>query len=148
MCFKCNVLKPLTEFYKHPRMADGHLGKCKACNKVDTRENKLDKREKYLDYDRQRAKLPHRLEAKKRIVREWRKKHPKRQNAHSILNREVRKGRIIPQPCFICGEKAEAHHPDYDRPLDVVWLCPTHHKQAHAIVHYLNEEEKIRKSRF
>ena len=31
-----------------------------------------------------------------------------------------------------CSKKAEAHHPDYDRPLDVIWLCPQHHKALHA----------------
>lgn len=30
-CFVCNKLKPIDDFYKHKRMADGHLGKCKQC---------------------------------------------------------------------------------------------------------------------
>lgn len=34
-CFKCGKLKPLTDFYRHPRMGDGHLGKCKVCTKRD-----------------------------------------------------------------------------------------------------------------
>jgi hypothetical protein len=39
-------------------------------------------------------------------------------------------GRLIEQPCH-CGAKAQAHHPDYSRPLDVVWLCSVHHGEAH-----------------
>lgn len=37
------------------------------------------------------------------------------------------------QPCFVCGsvERLHGHHPDYDQPMSVVWLCATHHNQLH-----------------
>lgn len=134
-CFKCGENKPLTEFYKHKMMADGHLNKCKVCAKKDVQEHRHGKgRERVLAYDRERAKQPHRIEAAKKIYARWKSNNPKRRAAQIAVGNAVRDGKLIPLPCFVCGEKGEAHHPDYDRPLDVVWLCSQHHKQAHHIV--------------
>ena len=49
---------------------------------------------------------------------------------------------IIPQPCIICHkEKVEGHHTDYRNPLEVVWLCSTHHKNAHkGILQFLGPD--------
>ena len=36
-------------------------------------------------------------------------------------------------PCEVCGEvKAEAHHPDYNDPYTVKWLCFYHHHIEHG----------------
>lgn len=52
--------------------------------------------------------------------------------ARAKLNMAVRKGIINkPNQCSICGlfEKLDAHHEDYNRPLDVIWVCrPCHHR--------------------
>lgn len=67
-------------------------------------------------------------------AKKYREAFPDRRNAHVVLNNAVRKGAVIRLPCFVCGcEKTEAHHPDYSAPLDVVWLCSSHHKQTHAL---------------
>jgi hypothetical protein len=39
ICFKCGKEKPLSEFYKHPGMADKHLNKCIECTKRETQSN-------------------------------------------------------------------------------------------------------------
>jgi hypothetical protein len=86
-----------------------------------------------------RASQPHRVAKAKQSYAAWKTSHPKRRAAQVKLGNAVRDGKVVPLPCLICGEKAEAHHPDYDRPLDVVWLCPPHHKQAHALVRNYKE---------
>jgi len=132
VCFKCKTAKSLSEFYKHPRMGDGHLGKCKECTKKDTHENRWAKIERYRQYDRQRASQPHRVALRKEITGRWAKSNPAKRRAQALLRKAVLAGKVKPQLCLICGEKAEAHHPDYSQPLDVVWLCTPHHRQAHA----------------
>ena len=33
---------------------------------------------------------------------------------------------------MVCGrENAVGHHPDYAKPLDVIWLCKIHHRERH-----------------
>ena len=69
--------------------------------------------------------------------REWRKSHrlnaeqKKRASARSYLKVYVKRGKIARQPCLSCGAPAEGHHPDYDRPLYVLWLCREHHMELH-----------------
>jgi hypothetical protein len=53
--------------------------------------------------------------------------------AQKIAAKAIRKGTLIRQPCEVCGAaKTEAHHDDYSRPLDVRWLCKSHHRQHHV----------------
>lgn len=56
MCFKCGRSKPLTEYYKHKQMADGHLNKCKDCTKRDVRLDYHSDPEKHHERDRQRQR--------------------------------------------------------------------------------------------
>ena len=135
-CFKCGESKPLTDFYQHKKMADGRLNKCKVCAKRDVSEHRHGKgRETVLAYDRRRASEPHRVELRERIFADWLRQHPERRRAHVLLGNAVRAGRVTrPAACSIagCAKKPEGHHPDYGKPLDVIWLCREHHMQEHA----------------
>jgi hypothetical protein len=99
---------------------------------------------------------PVRLDKQRTKCREYRRKHqalhgkkPFEYNAHSALkwqaaNKEkmqahkavrmaIRGGLLTKQPCEMCGcDAVHAHHDDYSRPLDVRWLCPTHHGEVHV----------------
>lgn len=54
----------------------------------------------------------------------------------SIVSGEVEKGTF----CLVCGSRKEvqAHHEDYNRPLDVIWLC----RQCHAFFHNEKRSEE------
>jgi hypothetical protein len=56
--------------------------------------------------------------------------HVKR--AHNLVEKAVAKGILVPRPCEVCGNpKAQAHHDDYQQPLQVRWLCKKHHHEWH-----------------
>jgi hypothetical protein len=63
----------------------------------------------------------------------WQKNNPKAHWAHACTASALKRGLIERQPCEVCGaDKTDAHHPDYDRPLLIIWLCRKHHVAAHA----------------
>lgn len=51
-------------------------------------------------------------------------------NARAYANTYQKRGKLVPQPCH-CGAKAEKHHHDYSKPLEVEWLCRKHHLEIH-----------------
>jgi len=154
-CFKCGEEKFLSDFYKHPGMKDGHLNKCKECNKKDVRKNRSIKLDYYRQYDRDRAMLPHRVDSrisysktengKKSTLKSkkrYRKTNPEKYKAHSVLNNAVQKRKIDkPKTCSMCGKsgRIHGHHHDYSNPLDVVWVCAKCHTEIHKQIEIRNE---------
>ena len=145
-CFKCEELKPLTEFYKHPQMADGRVNKCKECNKKDVRDNRSDNVDYYRSYDKLRWKSnPNRKrlnseyarteagkESHKKCVTNYIKRYPVKRAAHIITGNAIRDKKLIKQLCEVCNSKTvHAHHDDYLYPMNVRWLCAVHHKEWH-----------------
>lgn len=53
-----------------------------------------------------------------------------RQNARCIAYGLLRRGKIQPKPCAVCGstKRVEMHHDDYSKPREVTWLCFRHHR--------------------
>lgn len=145
-CFKCGEQKPATLefFYRHSQMADGFLGKCKECAKQDVASRAILKRDELLAYDRLRATLPHRVTARKTYnqssagrlshalaLRKQIRLHPDKAFARRCVSNAIRSGKLERSPCVTCGAvKVEGHHPDYSKPLDVIWLCNRHHREV------------------
>lgn len=56
----------------------------------------------------------------------------KRLAAQAVTN-ALKLGRLVRQPCEVCGDvNAQAHHDDYAKPLQVRWLCWTDHLARHG----------------
>lgn len=79
-------------------------------------------------------------EVKARIAARMRtyRKNPElryKNKARWALNKAIASGKILREPCELCGEgKAEAHHEDYAKPFDVRWLCRRCHRKEHVKV--------------
>ena len=59
----------------------------------------------------------------------WNKKFPEKRKAHMLVQRRIKiKG--LCQRCKINPAK-HRHHPDYSKPLEVIWLCQAHHSEIH-----------------
>ncbi len=59
-------------------------------------------------------------------------RHPERHRARMAAHSATQSGRLVRQPCFCGVTRAEGHHPDYSRPLEVEWLCRRHHVERHT----------------
>jgi hypothetical protein len=126
-CTKCGELKPFTAFHKEPNRDDGMRGECKACRSDYCKANRDRRREAVRRF---LAKNPGKASA---YTAAWNSKHKDQVKTQWLVSRAVRRGEIVREPCWVCGEKAEAHHPHYGEPLMVSWLCRKHHLEAHAM---------------
>jgi len=148
-CFKCGCIKPLLEFYKHGQMADGYLNKCKECTKNDSNKHREDNIEKIRAYDRNRPNHIERIKQNKerlendpiakqtnnKRIKEWGKQNRNKRNANQKLARAVLRGIVIRKySCEKCESDliVEAHHEDYNKPLEVIWLCSKCHHKRHT----------------
>ena len=129
-CFKCGRTLPITEFYAHPRMGDGHLNKCKDCTKHDVHVrhyiNTLDP--DWVEKERKRCRDKH-----ARLYSGGRRKcrHPE--------TKDVR--RHFKLLGYDLGGK-ELHHWNYGEKFDVFVLTPSQHKRIHLKLEY-DEETKL-----
>lgn len=138
-CRKCGEDKLPSEFYRSRKC------ECKECHKAHVRANRRAKREYYraqaLKPDRVNARKAYRdrkkqdpnfLKIQSEYVKNWRSKNAVKTKAHAMVGNAIKRGRIKRRPCEVCGaEKAEAHHENYYKPLEVRWLCRTHHMLRH-----------------
>jgi transcription elongation factor Elf1 len=141
-CTQCGVEQRVMDYYR--TSAGGFMAVCKACHRANVKANREANADYYREFDKARANLPHRVEARSayqktpeglaagnRAKRRYTERNPVKKRATVAVNNALRDGRLIRQPCETCGERAQAHHDDYSKPLDVRWLCTTHHAEWH-----------------
>lgn len=123
-CYLCKEHKTKEEFCKDKSRKTGISSKCKDCMKLRNKE-----------------KLKTEEGKKKRTIlsRRWKRANRIKENAHKAVARAIKANKLDkPTTCFKCSnnDKIEGHHPDYTKPLDVVWLCKPCHIDHHRKAYY------------
>jgi ribosomal protein S27AE len=136
-CKKCLRTKSIDDFWKRSDVLDGHFGKCKECALDDLKKYQKDNHDRLINLRRLRYDIVgyapkwRSKEATKRAKKKWAENHRDEKRARDRVCHAVHTGKLIrPDFCSKCSSigRVEAHHEDYSRPLDVIWLC----KKCHA----------------
>ena len=146
VCILCKVEKPLTDYYAHPQMKNGRLGRCKVCHRAEISRNRNENIDRIREYDRKRNKDPMRMALHKKKNQRMNKR-PFFMSAHNALTRAVAKGTVLrPDHCSKCLIDCvpQGHHDDYEKPLEVLWLCPICHAQRHKELGRLRTVENMK----
>ena len=146
-CQRCEVVKPLHEFYKEKNRKDEYRTWCKRCVVRSTSDWqkahpiqramqlklwKLKHREHWCELKRLHQKRHRADQARKK--RHDRAAYPEVFRAREAVKRAVKNGRLQrPTQCTKCHQtkRLYAHHPNYQQPLKVQWLCNPCHRLIH-----------------
>jgi hypothetical protein len=157
-CIKCKKEKPLEKFSKkyqslctscmeyisHQRYRQSDKGKIlvkRANDKPIQKEKRLKKYRENPEFRKKeiQRRIAHQKANPKIKAREEKKiyhKNLEKSRARGRLKMAVYRGKIIkPKNCVQCNVEAkriEAHHTDYSKPFEVLWLCTECHKRIHG----------------
>lgn len=156
ICTRCKRSVTLGSYYRNKENKNGLHSYCIDCCREQNLKryskerwdeyykNDKERRDKYqLEYYKKNkekvSKRCHEYNQKHRAHQNekhlaWKAKHPDAVKAHSIVYEALKDGRLTKlQFCECCLREGytESHHEDYSFPLNVVWLCRSHHRRYH-----------------
>lgn len=120
-CTKCNTEKPL---YAFSLFKKGYLGRCSICKQCRNKKSSAIPSE---------LKEAERQLAVKAAGARYSAKNKHKRKAKDLVNQAIKVGQITKTNCEHCGslDNIEGHHPDYSKPLEVIWLCIKCHNLEH-----------------
>ncbi len=122
VCFKCGRNLPLSEFYVHKQMGDGHLNKCKECTKKDVHEKYMENIEDPEFVEKERAR------GRDKFNRLYSCKTQNKRLRSSSYKVWFERRQVM------FWHDIELHHWNYDKPHDVFLLSRRHHARLHKLI--------------
>jgi len=137
-CTKCNITKPLSDFYGHPGGKHKKRSRCKSCINEQNRLYYQNNKERIMKCSKRRYHQNREIIAKRKSL--LRKKDPKKFKIRELTSKAIRLGYIKrPETCPKCNRESkyliEPHHKKYeitDDVLNVTWLCKSCHMRLHG----------------
>ena len=128
-CIKCDVSKPLNYFYDSTIRKSNLTGECKKC--VRARVNVSNKQSHRVTF--------YSSESGKQLARDkfqrYLSKYASRHAVRIATNLAVLRGELIKseecEECLDAESRIQAHHDNYNKQLDVRWLCIKCHSTWH-----------------
>ena len=144
-CSKCKTEKSKAEFSKNRSTEDGLKHQCKTCIAEYYQSSREEIRQKHKVYYLSNKKeifqqqseynqTPDGRDSQHKGSREQWLKFPEKHKARQAVNNAIRDGRLTRPPiCESCFREklVHGHHADYDKHLDVDWLCIKCHTELH-----------------
>jgi len=134
-CIICKELKPLSEFYKHSQMGDGHLNKCKECTKMHSKQRhyRKYKDDDFVDSERLRARKKYKRLNYNEKQKEWNRSRPwANSSEYKGLHKKLRNNGLI-------KEGDTSHHYDYNKLNCVFIMNSFDHRHIHTYLNLCND---------
>lgn len=150
-CRTCKRVLPILHFHRNTSNKTGHNYQCRSCASAYRKKYYLDHKDgirawKKRYYHENYARI---IEANQRYVEQnkakvlswksaWGKRNRKKGAAKRRIGAAIQRGDLVRQPCEMCPKtntnRIQGHHHNYQKPLEVNWLCQKHHRFIHRVL--------------
>ena len=129
VCTDCKTEKLYSEYAPDKRKIDGLQSACRECQNRNKRNYYRRNPEKKAEECARHYKKNKKEILRKQKIYNQRPEIRRKHNVRGAAYRALQNGVLIKQPCEVCEEpEVQMHHEDYNKPLEVKWLCKKHHK--------------------
>ena len=151
VCTKCGIEKELEGFSLRRDSKDGRMASCILCRRVSNQKRYSENKEKikashkvYRESHREEIKAHRKTDSYRESDKRSRLKAQNACRSRNYFHRN-RHNIAVPETCSRCpsSNRVEAHHDDYNKPMEVKFLCQTCHIKWHKSNTPLNRKTGI-----